>query len=64
MSNVEEFISEALSNKQFQARLLLIKSKKRRSIWSKFINAFAKLLSSFKGAKVDNNILSHILITT
>ena len=64
LKNVQEFISEGLTDKSFQEFLYKIKLEKKKSnIFSKLINAITDLISGIK-EETDNTTLSELINTT
>lgn len=62
MTNVQEFIAEALTNRVFQKRLAQVKSNKK-SLWQKIVDAFNKVFSA-QGIDINNTLLADILSAT
>lgn len=62
MKNVQEFIAEALTNRDFQKRLAGIKSNKK-SLWQRLVDAFSKVFSA-QGIDINNTLLADILSAT
>ena len=62
MKNVQEFIAEALTNRNFQKRLAGIKSNKK-SLWQRIVDAFSKVFSA-QGVDINNTLLADILSAT
>lgn len=62
MKNVQEFIAEALTNRDFQKRLAGIKSNKK-SLWHRIVDAFSKVFSA-QGVDINNTLLADILSAT
>lgn len=60
MSDIYEFIAEALSRPEFQRDLAKIKSSKKQSLWQRLVSAFQKLFSK-RGINIDGSILADIL---
>ena len=64
LKNIQEFISEGLTNKSFQEFLYKIKLEKKKSnMFSKLINAITDLISGIK-EETDNTALSELINTT
>ena len=64
LKNIQEFISEGLTNKSFQEFLYKIKLEKKKSnMFSKLINAITDLISGIK-EETDNTTLSELINTT
>ena len=63
LENIEEFVAEAFSNRDFQRHLNRIKSGKR-TLWNKFIGALKSMLDSLSSTSVDNSILYNIIGAT
>ena len=62
MTDVHEFIAEALTNRDFQIKLATVKSNKK-SLWSRLVNAFSRVFKA-RGIDISNSILSDILSAT
>lgn len=62
MTNVQEFIAEALTNRDFQIELATVKSNKK-SLWSRLVDAFSRIFKA-QGIDISNSILSDILSAT
>lgn len=62
MTNVQEFIAEALTNRDFQIELAAVKSNKK-SLWSRLVDAFSRIFKA-QGIDISNSILSDILSAT
>lgn len=62
MTDVQEFIAEALTNRRFQKRLAQVKSNKK-SLWQKLVDAFNKILSA-QGVNINNTLLADVLSAT
>ncbi len=62
MKNVQEFIAEALTSRDFQKRLAQVKSN-RKSLWQRLVNAFSKVFSA-QGININNTLLADILSAT
>ena len=64
LKNIQEFISEGLTDKSFQEFLYKIKLEKKKSnMFSKLINAITDLISGIK-EETDNTALSELINTT
>ena len=63
MTNVSEFIAEALTNRWFQKKLAEIKSTKGKSLWGKIAEAFRKIFN-IQGVDISNTLLEDVLSTT
>lgn len=62
MKNVQEFIAEALTNRDFQKRLAGVKSNKK-SLWHKLVDAFSKVFNA-QGIDINNSLLADVLSAT
>ncbi len=62
MTNVQEFIAEALTNRKFQKRLATVKSNKK-SIWQRIVDAFSKVFEAH-GVNINNTLLADVLSAT
>lgn len=64
LTTVDEFVSEALSNRNFQKVLATTQSSRKKSIWGRLLDIFNNILKTFKNNKtlVDNSLLEHTLL--
>lgn len=62
MTDVQEFIAEALTNRKFQKRLAQVKSNKK-NLWQRLVDAFNKVFSA-QGIDINNTLLADILSAT
>lgn len=66
MSNLHEFVAEALSNKEFQTQLAKIPSDENqdKTLYDKVIDLILKILSDHLGIEVQGTVLGDIIVKT
>lgn len=63
LTNRKEFVSEVLTNRDFQLRLAQIQSIGKTTLWNRIVNAFAQMFKSL-GFDISNTLLEDALTVT
>ena len=63
-TSVHEFISEALSNREFQLELAKIKYDNSKSLFDRFIERFINIVSKYLGVDIKNSALEKVFQIT
>lgn len=62
-SHIKEFIANVMTNPELQKSLAQIKTDKKQSLWSRFINAIKGLLNKYLGINISNSYLEKLVNT-
>lgn len=62
-SHIKEFVANVMTNPELQKHLAQIKTNKKPSLWSSFINAIKNLLNKYLGTNINNSYLEKLVNT-
>ena len=62
-SHIKEFIANVMTNPELQKSLAQIKTDKKQSLWSRFINTIKNLLNKYLGINISDSYLEKLINT-